>query len=263
MKKHLLPLFLLSATLGAVAQEPSAPKKPAAEEGKSAAPQQLKPYVEAFTNLPQERRDQYLKHMAEADRLFKDKRVFETLDELAKADLIFKDNPEALNVLGSCYVEFRDFDKALDAYQRALKLDPENQNIKFNVGEVYFVTKKWKECLSVFEEILKATKAQANITALGRIIEFKILLCKIKLGQKEEVEILAEKYDYLDDSPYYYFAKAALAYNKGDLVKAEEWLAIAGRIFQDPNALSAWQDTLVEFGYIKSFYGDDIPTPAP
>ena len=88
-------------------------------------------------------------------------------------------------------------------------------------------------------------------------MEFKILLCKNKLGKKEEVTILAEKYDFLDDSPFYYYAKAALAYDAKDLVKAEEWLATAGRIFQDPNVLAPWQDTLIEYGYIKSFYGSD------
>ncbi len=93
--------------------------------------------------------------------------------------------------------------------------------------------------------------------ALGRLVEFKILLCKKKLGKKEEVTILAEKYDFLDDSPFYYYAKAALAYDAKDLVKAEEWLAMAGRIFQDPNVLAPWQDTLIEYGYIKSFYGSD------
>ena len=97
----------------------------------------------------------------------------------------------------------------------------------------------------------------AENTALSRLVEFKILLGKKKLGMDDEVTILAEKYDFLDDSPYYYYAQAALAYEKEDLVKAEEWLAIANRIFQDPNVLAPWQDTLVEYGYIKSFYGDD------
>ena len=43
-------------------------------------------------------------------------------------------------------------------------------------------------------------------------------------------------------------------------IKAEEWLAMAGRIFRDPNVLAPWQDTLVEYGYIKSFYGEDAAT---
>ena len=35
-------------------------------------------------------------------------------------------------------------------------------------------------------------------------------------------------------------------------------LARAGRIFQSPEVLAPWQDTLVEYGYIKSFYGNDL-----
>jgi hypothetical protein len=112
--------------------------------------------------------------------------------------------------------------------------------------------------LDIFEKVFKGLPPE-NI-ALGRLVEFKILLCKKRLGMENDVIILAEKYDFLDDSPFYYYAQAALAYEKKDLVKAEEWLAIAGRIFQDPNVLAPWQDTLVEFGYIKSFYGDDAVT---
>ena len=79
-------------------------------------------------------------------------------------------------------------------------------------------------------------------------------------GLTDEVTILAGKYTFEDDSPFYYFAQAALAYDNKDLIKAEEWLAMAGRIFRDPNVLAPWQDTLVEYGYIKSFYGEDSGT---
>ena len=54
------------------------------------------------------------------------------------------------------------------------------------------------------------------------------------------------------------FAQAAIAYDDKDLVKAEEWLARASRIFTNPEVLAPWQDTLVEFGYIKSFYGGEL-----
>ena len=96
--------------------------------------------------------------------------------------------------------------------------------------------------------------------SLSRLVEFKILLCKMKMGEDDEVVILAEKYDYQDDSPYYYYVQAALAYEDEKLLEAEEWLARANRIFRNPNIIAPWQDTLVEYGYIKSFYGDDDPT---
>jgi len=266
MKKYVLPLTLLLGTaVTAFAEEKPAADKPAAEKAseKKDAPQYTA-QQQAFLNLPEEKRTEYAKHMQEAYRVFQEKRVFETLDELAKARAIFKDDADALNLFGSCQVEFRAFDKAMEAYREAEKMAPDNPNIRFNIGEVYFVTKKWKECLDTFEKIFKlvAEKDLKLDPALARLIEFKILLCKIKLGNKEDAEILSEKYDYLDDSPYYYFAHAALAYEKKDEVKAEEWLGMANRIFQNPAALSPWQDTMVEYGYIKSFYGDDMAPAA-
>ncbi|HVJ47295.1 MAG TPA: hypothetical protein VM511_12960, partial [Luteolibacter sp.] len=197
-------------------------------------------------------------------RLFQAKRVFETLDELYKAEKVFADAPEIYNLRGSCYVEFRDFDKATVEFDKALVLSPGNPSVEFNIAEVKFVTArqsgKWKEAHDAFDALSK--KIAPDNLVLGRLIEFKLLLCKEKLGLKAEVAALAEKYDYLDESPYYYFAQAAIAYEKGDLLKAEEWLAMSGRIFQSPEILAPWQDTLVEFGYIKSFYGDEAPDAA-
>lgn len=215
----------------------------------------LMPNQQAFLNLPEERRNEFIKNLGEANRLFQQKRIFETFEEVEKAMKIFQDSPEVYNLRGSCFVEMRSFDKALVDFKKALSFTKDNPSIEFNIAEVYFVTKEWKKSADLFEKIMKALPPEN--TALGRLVEFKILLCKKKLGLKDEVTILAEKYDFLDDSPFYYYAQAALAYDNKDLIKAEEWLAIAGRIFRDPNVLAPWQDTLVEYGYIKSFYGDE------
>ncbi len=244
MKRLPLLLLLLSSPLHAQAE-------PAAEE-KSAVDSLLSSQKE-FLNLPEEQRKEFAKNFGEAARYFQQKRIFETLDSLDKAEKIFPNSAELLNLRGSCYVEMRAFDKATAAFGKALEFNPDNTSIKFNVAEVLFVTKQWQKAHDLFSEILKTISE----STLSRLVEFKILLCKKKLGMDDEVVMLAEKYDYQDDSPYYYYAQAALAYEDGDLLKAEEWLARANRIFQDPNIIAPWQDTLVEFGYIKSFYGDD------
>ena len=215
----------------------------------------LLPSQRAFLNLPEEDRKEFAKHFGEAARYFQQKRIFETLEALHEAEKIFDDSAELLNLRGSCYVEMRAFDKATEAFDKALKINPKNTSIRFNVAEVQFVTKQWKKALDTFTEILG--EIPENNISLSRLVEFKMVLCMKKLGMDDDVVILAEKYDYQDDSPYYYYAKAALSYDDGDLLKAEEWLARANRIFRDPNIIAPWQDTLVEFGYIKSFYGDD------
>jgi tetratricopeptide (TPR) repeat protein len=248
----------LAPLLAQDAPAPSPATEPVKEGG--APKQELNENQKAFLNLPEEQRKEFAKHLGEASRLFQAKRIFESLDELFKAEKIFQEAPEIYNLRGSCYVEFRDFDKAMEDFQKASVLSPKNPSVEFNIAEVLFVTKKWQEAHDAFEKLL--TVLPQNNVALGRLVEFKLLLCKEKLGKKNEVIVLAGKYDYLDESPFYYFAQAALAYEANDLLKAEEWLAMSGRIFQDPNVLAPWQDTLVEFGYIKSFYGDDATAPA-
>jgi tetratricopeptide (TPR) repeat protein len=233
--------------------EPANPAKPATP---AAVQKPLQPNQQAFLNLPEERRKEFGKQLGEAQRLFQQKRIFEALDVLDKADAVFPDSPESLNMRGACYVEIRNFDKASAAFNKALLLSPDNPSINFNIAEVFFVTKKWQECHDLFVKVLK--NLPKDNLALSRLVEFKILLCKKKLGMKEEAIALATKYDIDDDSPYHCFAQAAIAYDDKDLVKAEEWLAMAARIFKNAEVLAPWHDTLVEYGYIKSFYGGDL-----
>ncbi|MFK7850289.1 MAG: tetratricopeptide repeat protein [Akkermansiaceae bacterium] len=244
MKKFLLLSLIFSSTL--YAQDNSN------NEGKTV---ELLPSQEEYLNLPEETRKEFAEKFSEAARYFQQKRIFECLEKVNEAEKLFENSPELLNLRGSCYVEMRAFEKAMTAFDRALELNPKNTSIRFNVAEVHFVTKQWQKAHDLFQQIMKEIP-ESNIS-LGRLIEFKILLCKKKMGQNDEVIILADKYDYQDDSPYYYYAKAALAYADDELLEAEQWLGRANRIFRDPAVIAPWQDTLVEFGYIKSFYGEE------
>lgn len=216
---------------------------------------------QAFTNIPEEDRKLFIEHVTHANRMFRQKRIFECLEKLNEAQKLFDKSPEVYNLRGSCYVEMRSFDKALEQFEEAMKLSPNNAKLLFNIGEVYFVTKEWKRSLDTFNEVLK--KIPETNVAMSRLVEFKILLCLKKVGRSADARIFSEKYDFLDDSPFYYYAKAAIAYDDEDLQKAEEWLATASRIFRNPAAIAPWQDTLVEYGYIKSFYGGEIGDEQP
>jgi tetratricopeptide (TPR) repeat protein len=205
-----------------------------------------------FLNLPEEKRKEFIEYYHDAQRLLTTKRVFETLEALDNAENIFSKSVELYNLRGSCYVEMRIFDKAEVAFKKALEVSPNNPSVMFNVGESMFVSGQWQASHDVFQKILKMLPP--NAMAMSRLIEFKILLCKKKLGLDQEVRILTDKYDYQDDSPFYYYAKAVVAFDEKELVEAEQWMARASRIFRDPNVLTPWQDTMIEYGYIKSFF---------
>ena len=69
--------------------------------------------------------------------------------------------------------------------------------------------------------------------------------------------MLRDKYDAWDDSPFFYYARAAVLYHEDDKIGAEKMLRNVRYVWRNDAALAAWQDTLIEFGYIRSFYGGD------
>lgn len=210
---------------------------------------------QAFMKLAEDDRVKFADHINEAMRFFQQKRIFETLEQVHEAKKIFDGSPELMNLEASCLVEIRNFERALEIYLEAEKLSPENPSIKFNIAEVYFVTRKWENAHERLTKLL--TMVPAENVPFTRLIEFKILLTLLRLDRDDEAAILANKYDFLDDSPFHYYATAALAFEAGDTAKAEESIAISNRVFRDPNTLAPWQDTLVEFGHIKGFYSDN------
>ena len=132
----LLSLFVLATPLAAQNEAKPAEKTAVAE------PKPLMPNQQAFLNLPEETRKEFIKHLGEAQRLFQQKRIFETMDELNKAAKAFEDSPEIYNLRGSCFVEMRAFDKALIEFEKARSFTKENPSIDFNIAEVLFCTKE-------------------------------------------------------------------------------------------------------------------------
>jgi len=247
MISHSIRLCLLSA-VGALAIGTSPAQTPV-------VPTELTS-KDKFSNLPEEKRTEFLQRLQEASKLFSQKRIFETLDELTKAEAIFPDSPELLNIRGSCFVEFRDFDSARRIFERALELSPDSATVLFNIAEVDFCARDWTKAEKEFIALMP--KLVAEQSAMKNLVEFKILLCKLRTNQPEEARKMVDNHGFMDDTPYHFFAQAAIAFDDGDKVAAEEWLGRALRIFRNPQILAPWQDTLIEFGYIKSFYGGDL-----
>ena len=217
-------------------------------------------WLNKFLNLAPTDQKKFEGHFMEAARLFGQKRIFESLNEITEAEKIYKEYPSTLNLKGACYIEFRDFKIARENFVAALALSPKSADIIFNIAEVDFVTENWVSCEKNLNEALLLTNAKK--IQMTRLIEFKLLLAKIKLNKTEEVETLSKKYGFDDDSPFHYYAEAAMAYEREDREKAEEWLSICSRVFLKPELLARWQDTLIAYGHIPSVYGGDLEDPS-
>ncbi len=221
--------------------------------------QNIPQYYIDLQNLSEELRQEYGKHGVRAKQLFGQKRIFECLEVIRKIEKIYAHNPDILNLKGACYLEFRNFDKAHEVFQLALKQTPQNTHVEFNLAEVAFVSKKWADALEKFTTIQQSGRIK-KMQHFSELVKFKIMLCQIKTGQLEKAKADQAKITYTDDTPLYYYGNASIAYEMDEKAKAEAWLARAHRVFSKGDTLSAWQDTISEFGYFKSFYGGDLET---
>ena len=277
MKRPFLFSMIAGALLGATVAILPAQENPTPEAGGFRG--LVLPWQAEFENLPTEEKKKYAVAIGEASRLYNQKRIIEALNKVAEAQAVFENDPNGYNLKGACHVELRDFDQGRAAFERAYELQkPALEGIEglgkeerlarlksinsilFNLAEMDFVTKNWQACHDSFEKLLAQFNPKDE--AMTRLLEFKLLLCKLKIGQVEEARKMADKYDYLDDHPFHYYANAALAYFDGKDEEAERWRASARRIFRTPpQVLSSWEDTLIEYGYVKSFYGGDLAVP--
>ena len=223
------------------------------EEEKKQAP--IVAVWQNFMNLPKAQRDEYSQKLIKVQNLFNQKRIFDALEKIDELDKIFPNHPAALNIKGACYVEIRSFKKANAIFEEILTISPDNTNVQFNLAEVDFVTKNWSSAHDRFTRLIPLLPP--NNKAMIRLCEFKLLLCQLKTDRVKDAVALKDKYDAWDDSPFYYYSRAAILYNEEDKQGAEKMLRNARFVWRDDAALSPWQDTLIEFGYIRSFYGGD------
>ena len=207
-----------------------------------------------FSNLPEKTRTEYSTKLIKAQNLFNQKRIFDTLQKIDELDKIFPDHPNALNLKGACYVELRNFEKASAIFKKVIRIAPDNVNVQFNLAEVDFVTKNWQSARDRFQKIIPLLKRNKPML---RLCEFKLLLCNLKLGKVKEAIAIKDSHDAWDDSPFHYYATAAILYHSGKKKEAEKSLRDARYIWKNDKALSAWQDTMIEYGYVRSFYGND------
>ncbi|MGJ8673625.1 hypothetical protein [Rubritalea sp.] len=242
-----------------------------AAEPSSTTPQVNARYQEAidgFSNLPEEVRLNFLKKRNEAGVLFQNKRIFEALEASRELINIFPDDPQTINLRGACYVELRDFAKATEQFELSKEITGPSFNVMFNIAEVAFVAEEWAYSLEVFAETLELAPEKA--TQMRRLVEFKIMLCEMALSKDSslteeersqhsaEAMRMAQLYDYTDDSPYYYYANSAINYYEGNDEDGLNWLNKGRRVYSaNGQQIASWEDTMTEYGYIKSYYGND------
>jgi Tfp pilus assembly protein PilF len=120
---------------------------------------------------------------------------------------------------------------------------------RFNLTEMNFCKGQFVEAERGFRQLMNTTGLNNDNKAL---MNFKILICRLKQNDESGAREILKAWDYLDDHPCFYFGNAAIHFNKAEEKKARKWLNAAKKIYS-PAQISLYTDSLIESGWIDNF----------
>lgn len=192
------------------------------------------------------------KLLGEAQDLQGRNRYFDALSRLDEAEKLAPNDPNVYNIRGAIYLvpAVRDFDKAKEQFEKAKSLDPAALAPKFNLAELYFVKHSFAESEAGFAGLMKEfPKVPMTVRHL---IAYKLLMSQSEQGKFDEANAtLKANFTFMDDTPAYYFAKAAILFAQKKEDEAKEWIERANAIFK-PADNGAYLDALMETRHVPN-----------
>lgn len=193
--------------------------------------------------------DKFRDLIMDVQRLQSEGKHSEALEKLHLAEELQPQSPIIPNARGSIYTAMRNFDKAREYFTKAREQSPDSFEPKFNLTELDYVQGKYKEAEMGFTQLLNDNpKIRMPVRHL---IQFKVLVCQLKQDKILEAETTMKAFTFMDDTPAYYYAKSAFAFQKNNKTEAHEWLKKGGTIFKIQDN-SPYLDTLMEAHWIES-----------
>ena len=217
-----LPFFVLLLAAGFVAAQSTPPQSPADKK---------------FSDI-----------LTEVQRLSGQQQNEKALEKLREAEAIKPDSPVIQNARGSIYTSMKDYDKARECFTKATSISPDSFESYFNLTELDYVQGNYETASNSFTRLLAS---KSNLPPpIRSLVQFKIIVCQIKLKKVAEATELAKTYAFKGSDPASYYTSAAFAIDKGDNTAANEWLAKAHKAFQ-PSDTIPYLDALVEAHWIS------------
>lgn len=190
--------------------------------------------------------DAYKKIYGESIQAFNEGNFNLALTKINEADKAQPGVAAGMNLRGAILVKLKEVDQAIVLFKELVKLEPNNQVPLFNLGEAYFLKKDYLESKKHFNQFLALPNNAEN--SLGK---YKVFLCDMMLGNKAEVDKVINELTPTISNPYYYFANAAVNFQKGDKVKGRDWVQSAYSIYP-PDLNANFADSFIEFGWLTT-----------
>ena len=242
MKQLPLILLLLGSTMMltpvCTAQAPI-PQNPEEQEM-----QEIPQWLADFSNLPTDKREQYLTHFNRAKYAYHQGQWIDCIAQLAECEIIVRGNPNVWNLRASCLLEQKYFKEAEEELRKVLKVMPHDPVTLMNMANVHMACKRYKESLSIIIPLREDLYLQHAADELLYVLDYRALLCHLLQGNKEKAMASATSVSPMADTPLYYYAKASIALKEGKRSDAVHYLSVVERIFANNRACIPYQRAL-------------------
>ena len=201
-------------------------------------------YASEFSKKDSSTRVEWQQLVAQAAQKSQEQQVLEALTYVAAAEQIFANHPHLLAIKSFCYIQQQRLDLALETAKQSYALNNQQQPNIHNLAEVYFDLNQWDE----------AKKYYTKLLAFGSnpILQFKLDIIEIKLGNIESIKPKLADIDPLNPEPYYFFLNYVLhceEHPHNSEIKNSLITQIKTIYQYNPNLLLPWFDKINHSGY--------------
>lgn len=240
----LLPLlaFTLSAPLTAQEPDRSDMKKEL---------QDLPDWLLEFSNVEPKDKAVYIQEFKAAKTAYILSNWVDCELHLNNCEMIFKGNPSIWNLRCSALIEQGRVEEAEEELTRARQALPNDDVTLMNIANLYLAKKEYAASIEHISSILD--KIPYVQTGLRDTLTYRLVLCHLMLGQKEEAQELVKDASPMSDTPLYYFCKASFAIADGDRKAAMQAIGSCNRIFSKTAASIPYQRALNISGLIEKY----------
>lgn len=254
---HLTALCSILALIPAFGQGQQTPERPGAIVPRGDAPKEmnaekLPAWLVSFSNLPKADRQKYLQGFARAKEAFQKGDWNGCILEITNCEIIFNENPNSWNLRLSCMIELKQLEHA-DEYLAKVKAElPKDPVTLLNIANLHMVRQEFRECIAELTSIIRNMPYDTD-DELINIMHFRIMLCHLMLGEEDLAEDIIKDLSPLDDTPLYYYGKAAINIYYGKRQDAMMDVNSANNIFAKTQKTIPYQRGITACGLIDKY----------
>lgn len=223
---------------------PAAPTKPKLKE--------IPAWLVEFSNLPADTRKQYITTFQRAKLAFNNGQWIDCITLLAQCEIIMRGNPNIWNLRASCLIEQKYFEEAEAEMKKILQVMPKDAVTIMNMSSVHMAFGRYEESLKILLPLRDDLEFQGRQEGLIHVLDFRVLLCYLKLGDKDKARERVAHVSPMDDTPLYFYGRAAFALAEGEPDEAVHQISLATRIFANNKAYVPYQRALELSGLLDA-----------